>query len=143
MEILPISKLQLIYFYTELSFEVYNSFLGQLAQKWGVIKVQRLKQKCLEKVHFTSLKDYNLTFLLILDLQLLDFQLKHQHGCALTAASPKNGGKIQIISHETSKMHLLQASLFWTWNFDESPILGLLTQEEVIYLKKKALCSSK
>ena len=98
------------------------------------------KQKCLERVHFTSLKDYNLNlFLLILDLQLLDFQMKHQHGCALTAASPKNGGKFQIISHETSKMYLLQTSLYWTWNFDESPILVLLTQEEVIYLKRK-LC---
>ena len=75
----------------------------------------------------------------ILDFQLLGFQLKQQRGCALTAASSKNGGKIQIIARETSKMHLLQIFLFWTFNFDDSPFLSQLTQERGIYLKRK-LC---
>ena len=51
-----------ICYYTELSFEVYTSFLGQLAQKWGVVKVESPKQEYLKKVHFTSLtgNDLNL-----------------------------------------------------------------------------------
>ena len=56
-------KTTFIYYYIELSFEVYNSFLGQLAYKWGVIKFQSPKQKCLEKVHLTSLTGYTLNFL--------------------------------------------------------------------------------
>ena len=55
-------KSAFICYLSELSFEVYNSFLGQLAKKWGVIKVWSPKQKCLEKVHFTSLAGYNLNF---------------------------------------------------------------------------------
>ena len=55
-------KSAFICYLSELSFEVYNFFLGQLAKKWGVIKVWSPKQKCLEKVHFTSLAGYNLNF---------------------------------------------------------------------------------
>ena len=51
-------------------------------------------------------------FQVFLDLQWLDFQLEHQHGCALTAASQKNGRKIQIIACETGKLYLLQTFLF-------------------------------
>ena len=38
-------KTAFICYYTELSFEVYNFFLGQLAQKWQVIKIQHTKKK--------------------------------------------------------------------------------------------------
>ena len=55
-------KTSFICYYTEFYFEVYNSFLGQLAQKWRLVKVLSPKQKYLEKVHFTSLTDYNLIF---------------------------------------------------------------------------------
>ena len=55
-------KSTFICYNTELSFEVYDSFLGQRAQKWGVIKVQSSKQKSLKKVHFTSLTGNNLIF---------------------------------------------------------------------------------
>ena len=90
-------------------------------------------------MHFTILTGWNLNFLPILDLQLLHFQLKHQLGCALTAESPKNGGKIQIISREINKMHPLKTLLFWTSNFDNSQFLSQLTQERVVNLKSK-LC---
>jgi len=59
------------------------------------------------------LSGYNLVFLPILDLKLLDFQLKHHCGCALTAASTKLA-KNQVITCEASTMHLLQIFLFWT-----------------------------
>ena len=36
-------------------------------------------------------------------------------------------------------MHILQAFLFWTKKFDDSPFLSQLTQERFIYLKRK-LC---
>ena len=75
----------------------------------------------------------------ILNLQLLDFHLKHQNGCILTAASPKNGRKIQIIACETSKLYLLQTFLFWTSFYDNSLFLSPLTKKRVIYLKRK-LC---
>ena len=39
----------------------------------------------------------------------------------------------------TSKMHLLQTFLFWTLNFDDFLFLSQLTQERVVYLKRK-LC---
>ena len=61
------------------------------------------------------------------------------HSQILTAASSKNGRKIQIIARETSKIHLHQIFLFWTFNFDDSPFLSQLTQERGIYLKRK-LC---
>ena len=65
--------------------------------------------------------------------------MKYQLGFTLTAERPKNGGKIQIIACEISKMHLLQTFLFWTSNFDDPPFLSQLTKERVMYLKRK-LC---
>ena len=73
----------------------------------------------------------------ILDLKLPDFELKYQHECTLTAVSPKNGRKIQIIACETSKMHLLQMFLFWTLSFDYSPFLSQLTKEKVLHFFRK------
>ena len=75
-------KTTFICYYTELSFEVYNFFLSQQAQKWGVIKVPSPKQGCLKKVHFTSLMRNNLNFPTIFwtcscqSTSMLVFQLK-------------------------------------------------------------------
>ena len=75
-------KTTFICYYTELSFEVYNFFLSQQAQKWGVIKVPSPKQGYLKKVHFTSLMRNNLNFPTIFwtcscqSTSMLVFQLK-------------------------------------------------------------------
>ena len=78
-------------------------------------------------MHFTSHTGYNLSFFANFGLAAACFLAKKQRGSALTAESSKNGGKIQIIARETSKMHLLQIFLFWTFNFDDSPFLSQLT----------------
>ena len=66
-------KTAFIFYNAELYFEVFNFFLGQLAQNWRIVKVLSPKQKYLEKVSFASLTGYYLNFLPTLDLQLLDF----------------------------------------------------------------------
>ena len=120
-------KTAFICYYTELSFEVYNFLLGQLAYKWEVIKVWSSKQKSLKKVYFTSLTGNNLNFSAIFwtcscqSTPMLVFQLK------IKQLQVKIGKKNQIITCPTTKMHLLQTFLFWTSNFDESLFLRQLT----------------
>ena len=104
-------KTTFIFYYTELSFEVCNSFLGQLSQTWGVVKVKSSKQKRLTRVHFASLTDNNLKFSAIFwtcicqSTPMLVFQLK------VKLLQVQNWQKIKIITYQTSKMHLLQKFL--------------------------------
>ena len=125
-----------IYYYIWLSFEVYISFLGQLVYKWQVVKVGPKKGKvCKRCILPISQATIRISWL-FLDLQLLYFWLPHPHGWALTAAGPKNSGKIQIITFELSKMHLFQTFLFAVLNLTtchfktSSPRKELYTSKE-------------
>ena len=50
-------------------------------------------------------------------------------------ASPKTSRKVQIIACET--IEISSTHYFWTSNFDEALFLSQLTQERVIYFKRK------
>ena len=91
-----------------LSFEVCNVFLGQLAWKWQVIKVQSPK-KYMEKMDFTSLTGYNLNFPINFGHAATQFLADMPTWVCLTA---KTVQKIQIMACETSKMHCLQNLFF-------------------------------
>ena len=87
-----------------LSFEVCNNFPGQLAWKWQVIKVQSPK-KYMEKMDFTSLTCYNLSFPINFGHAATQFLADMPTWVCLTA-------KILIMACETSKMHCLQNLFF-------------------------------
>ena len=90
-------KTTFICYYTELSFEVYDAFLGQLAQKWGVVKAQSLKQIDLKKVHFISLIGNNFEFSAIyLDLELSKHTNVGVSAKNHAAASSKLAKKIKL-----------------------------------------------
>ena len=91
-----------------LFFEVCNVFLGQLAWKWQVIKVQSPK-KYMEKMDFTSLTGYNLNFPINFGHAATQFLAVMPTWVFLTA---KIVQKIQIMACETSKMHCLQNLFF-------------------------------
>ena len=78
-------------------------------------------------MHFTSHTGYNLSFFANFGLAAPWFLAKTTTWVCFNSCKFKNGGNIQIIAGETSKMHLLQIFLFWTFNFDDSPFLSQLT----------------
>ena len=119
-------KSAFICYLSELSFEVYNFFLGQLAKIWGVIKVWSPKQKCLEKVHFTSLAGYNLNCFANFELTPFDFCTETPTCVCFDSCDSRKWQKIQIIACETSKIHLFQTFLFFTSNLDNFSFLSLL-----------------
>ena len=101
-----------IYYCMGLSFDAYNFFLGQLVQKWQIVKSLNYKKESLEKIRFTNFTGYNLNFLIIFGLATALFLTATPTWVSFGSCKSKRSKKNQITACDPGKMHLFQTFLF-------------------------------